>query len=167
MTLKYYNSRTGRKDRRLPRPLPMRDGTLNTTPTQEDYDAESWHPFVPATIPEGKQVASSQVGIDEDGVAHEVVELEPIPPRVPPEELVTEAQVLRQLLRIYFGDGAETNRGVTARAVADYFLGQPEDAVTAGNLRDALLMERVFNQIISWTGTGESWGFFEEHMAGE
>jgi hypothetical protein len=68
----------------LPRPLiDTRTGHPYADPQWEDYQREGWHEYEPAAVAEGMRVVGQAVEIGEDGVARQVVELEPIPP--PPE----------------------------------------------------------------------------------
>jgi hypothetical protein len=80
----------------------------------------------------------------------------------PPAELLQVANVFKTVLQIHFGEGAETNRSVTAQAVTEYFLSrriagtaEPNDA------SDMIILREGFEAIKSYTMTGESWSFFE------
>lgn len=65
------------------------------------------------------------------------------------------AALFRAILRKHFGDGAETNRAVTADAVTGYFATKP--GITADEVRDGVLLRELFAVLTEWNGTGETW----------
>lgn len=65
------------------------------------------------------------------------------------------AALFRAILRKHFGDGAETNRALTAEAVTGYFAVKPN--ITADEVRDGVLLRELFAVLSEWNGTGETW----------
>lgn len=75
-------------------------------------------------------------------------------------ELIQHAALFRLTLRRHFGDGAETNRDVTAGAVAAHFTAQQvAGTITATDLADAVMLDKMFTELAAWTGDGTSWTF--------
>ena len=70
------------------------------------------------------------------------------------DPLIPRAALFRATLRRHFGDGAETNRDVTATAVEGYFI--LKDPVTAADLKDAMVLKESFTALSAWNG-GETW----------
>lgn len=80
--------------------------------------------------------------------------------RVPSADLMIEAELFRQTLRLHFGEGAETNRAITAPVVKTYFVGKRyTGTITAADLADATLLNDGFAKLAAWTGDGTSWTF--------
>jgi hypothetical protein len=70
----------------------------------------------------------------------------------------TNAVIFRTTLRRHFGAGAETNRLVTATAVAGYFTAkQITGTITAQELADAVVLDKLFETLRRWNGTDETW----------
>ena len=156
----HYNIKTQAKRARLPGVLVI-DGQIIRDPTPEQYEQVGWRPFVPATIPEGMQVTSSEIAEDEDGVVRETVELDPIPPRVPDARLLAIAGAYRATLRGMYGDNAETDRAVTRQRVEDYLFAMAMHDQGVDAVRAAMVLERGFEAITQWTGSAEAWSFFD------
>jgi hypothetical protein len=72
---------------------------------------------------------------------------------------IAKASLFRSTLRAYFGDNAELNRAVTAEAVASYFIQAP---ASAQSLKDAIILDKLFQELSAWNGTGETWTLFEQ-----
>lgn len=157
----HYNIKTNAKRTRLPSVLVI-DGQIIRDPKPEQYEQAGWRPFVPATIPDGMQVTSSEISEDEDGIVRETVGLEPIPPRVPDARLLAIAGAYRTTLRGMYGDDAEVNREVTRQKVEDDLLAMAVSG-NADAVRSAIILERGFEAITLWTGSTEAWSFFENH----
>ncbi len=69
-----------------------------------------------------------------------------------------EAAIFRLTMRRNFGDNAETNRAIDAKAVENFFVGKQVDAtITVQELADASVLERLFAKLSTWNGTGETW----------
>ena len=156
----HYNIKTQAKRTRLPSVLVI-DGQIIRDPEPEQYEQAGWRPFVPATIPEGMQVTSSEIAEDEDGVVRETVELEAIPPRVPDARLLAIAGAYRTTLRTMYGDNAETDRAVTRQRVEDDLLAMAMHTPGVDAIRAAMVLERGFEAICQWTGSAETWSFFD------
>lgn len=89
-----------------------------------------------------------------------VEELPPASAPVPSLDLLIEAELFRQTMRLHFGDGAETNRAITAPLVKTYFVGKRyTGTITAADLADATLLNDGFAKLAAWTGDGTSWTF--------
>jgi hypothetical protein len=68
------------------------------------------------------------------------------------------AALFRATLRKHFGDGAETNKAVTAEAVAAHFEAKRMNAtITALDTADAMALRMYFDMLSQWNGTGETW----------
>jgi hypothetical protein len=69
-----------------------------------------------------------------------------------------EAMIFRLTMRRNFGDNAETNHAIDAKAVESYFVGkQVAGTITVQELADASVLERLFTVLSAWNGTGETW----------
>ena len=72
--------------------------------------------------------------------------------------LIPTASVFKLALRRNFGVGAETNKAVTMTAVANYFtMKQMNGTITTQELADAIMLDRLFKELETWNGTGETW----------
>jgi hypothetical protein len=72
--------------------------------------------------------------------------------------LIPHAALFRATLRKHFGANAETNREVTAGTVADYFTArQIAGTISAAELADAVVLDKLFTELAAWGGTGETW----------
>jgi hypothetical protein len=81
--------------------------------------------------------------------------------------LIPHAALFRATLRKHFGANAETNREVTASTVADYFTGkQITGKITAAELADAIVLDKLFAELAAWGGTGETWSLPWEQVPG-
>ena len=68
------------------------------------------------------------------------------------------AVIFRLTMRRNFGDGAETNREIDAKAVENFFVSkQVAGTITVQELADASVLERLFAELATWNGTGETW----------
>jgi hypothetical protein len=68
------------------------------------------------------------------------------------------AVIFRLTMRRNFGDGAETNREIDAKAVENFFVSkQVNGTITVQELADASVLERLFAELATWNGTGETW----------
>jgi hypothetical protein len=68
------------------------------------------------------------------------------------------AMIFRLTMRRNFGDGAETNREIDAKAVENFFVSkQVNGTITVQELADASVLERLFAELATWNGTGETW----------
>jgi hypothetical protein len=75
-----------------------------------------------------------------------------------------EAMIFRLTMRRNFGDGAETNHVIDAKAVENYFVGkQVNGTITVQELADASVLERLFAELKAWNGTDETWSLFEQY----
>lgn len=82
-----------------------------------------------------------------------------IPP-TPTVQIIQQAAIFKMVMRKYFGDGAETNRNITATVVQTYFMNkQLGGIITVQELADAIVLDKLFASLIEFTGTGESWTF--------
>jgi hypothetical protein len=68
--------------------------------------------------------------------------------------LIPKAVLFKQTLRKHFGDGAESNTEVTRDAVAGYFIGA---ALAVENLKDAIILDKLFSELADWTHDGTTW----------
>jgi hypothetical protein len=81
--------------------------------------------------------------------------------------LVPHAVLFRATLRKHFGANAETNREVTAGTVADYFTArQIAGTISAAELADAVVLDKLFTELAAWGGTGETWSLPWEQVPG-
>ena len=81
--------------------------------------------------------------------------------------LIPHAALFRATLRKHFGANAETTREVTASTVADYFTGkQITGKITAAELADAVVLDKLFTELAAWGGTGETWSLPWEQVPG-
>lgn len=145
------------------RPIAMMiDGQLVISPTEDQY-ATRYVRFLEHSgdTPDGQRVAHVMYHDMGDHVAEERVYEDVPPPPPPPPELLAMAADFRYTLRKHFGEGAETNREVTATVVTNYFLTAP--GLSVDDLRDGLKLERQFEKLAAYNGTGETWTFFEKH----
>jgi len=72
--------------------------------------------------------------------------------------LIPHAALFRATLRKHFGANAETTREVTASTVADFFTArQIAGTITAAELADAVVLDKLFAELAAWNGTGETW----------
>ncbi len=79
--------------------------------------------------------------------------------------IASQATLFRAVLRQHFGEGAETNRAVTAKAVEQYFIAkQLSGTITASDLGAATILERGFEALKAYTGDGTSWSFPWENL---
>jgi len=75
-----------------------------------------------------------------------------------------EAVIFRLTMRRNFGDNAETNRDIDAKAVENHFVGkQVNGTITVQELADASVLERLFAELKAWNGTDETWSLFENY----
>ena len=134
-------------------------GRYIIAPTEADILTE-YRPAQTAAIPEGHQITSESWEIV-DGVAVQSVETEPIPPRVPDARLLAIAEAYRTTLRSMYGDNAETDRAVTRQRVEDDLLAMTMHDQGVDAIRAAMVLERGFEAICQWTGSAETWSFFD------
>jgi hypothetical protein len=81
--------------------------------------------------------------------------------------LIPHAALFRATLRKHFGAVAERDRGVTAEAVAGYFMKrQMAETITAAELADAIVLDKLFAELAAWNGTGETWSLPWEQVPG-
>lgn len=72
--------------------------------------------------------------------------------------LVPQAAIFKLTLRRHFGENAETNRNVTSQTVMEYFTQkQISQTITSSEISDAIMLEKLFNILSTWNGTGETW----------
>jgi hypothetical protein len=83
----------------------------------------------------------------------------PLPP-APSEELMEMASVFRLLLRLHFGENAETNTNITEKTVIRYFIERRLNGTSEQNdASDGILLQKGFDAIISYTQDGTIWSF--------
>jgi hypothetical protein len=81
--------------------------------------------------------------------------------------LIPHAALFRATLRKHFGANAETTREVTASTVADFFTArQIAGTITAAELADAVVLDKLFTELAAWGGTGETWSLPWEQVPG-
>jgi hypothetical protein len=77
---------------------------------------------------------------------------------------VQSAVIFRLTMRRNFGEGAEVNRAIDAKAVQVHFISrQVAGTITVQELADASVLERLFEELAAWNGTGETWSLFEQY----
>lgn len=86
---------------------------------------------------------------------------EPIPERVPDERLIGIAATFRAVLRLLFGDNAETDRDVTRDHVETTLMQQIGTGDAGARVEAAIVLERGFEAITAFSGSNEVWTFFE------
>jgi len=151
------------------------DGTM--PPRTDQLTAAGWRLWDEAepAIPDGMEVLGRSFAQDPDNPMRAVVvhALGSISERQATEAAAAQARLaaiapsaslFRATLRKHFGDGAETNRDVTAASVAAHFMAaQASGTIMAAELADAVVLDKLFVQIAAFTGTGETWSFFEQY----
>ena len=163
----YDNVITGEMNCVLPSPL---GATFN--PTMEQYNQAGYRERISIDQPaEGfrakgyavqeidaatcKLVITEQINIADELEAARQARLATITPT-----LKMEAGMLREILRKHFGPNAETNHAVTYDVVQNYFIAKQADgSITTQELADMLVMQKLFSDIIMWTGDGTIWSF--------
>ena len=89
-------------------------------------------------------------------------------PVAPSPRLLSIAEAFRTVLRLHFGEGAETNTDITAESVAQYFLDRRlTGAADPNDAADMIILREGFEAIKAFTLTGESWSFFHQHWEAE
>lgn len=127
---------------------------VEVVPPPEGMSATGWE-VVQINEKECKIVCNSWIDPVAEEARRKAEKLASITP-----ELISLAQMYRSLLREYFGANAETNKSVTEKIVAMYFLQlQQLGTITAKQLADKDAMAYFFEQLNIWWGTGETWTF--------
>lgn len=89
-------------------------------------------------------------------------------PLTPSPRLLAIADTFRTVLRLHFGEGAETDTSITAETVARYFLDRRVSGTAEpGDATDLIILREGFDAIKAFTMTGETWSFFHEHLQTE
>lgn len=163
----YDNIITGERDCIRPNPL---NGKFN--PSETNYSEAGYRERVSVDLPsEGfrvvkyavqeidtttsKLIVAEQVNIAEEAEAARQAKLATITPM-----LKTQAGMFRTILRTHFGDGAETNHDVTYTTVFTYFAGkQIAGTITAQEVADMFILDKLYNAILAWTADGTTWSF--------
>jgi hypothetical protein len=68
---------------------------------------------------------------------------------------IAHAAQFKALMRAYFGEGAETNRTITAAYVETYFL--TTNGLTIEAIQHGMALKGMFEELSAWNGTGETW----------
>ena len=160
----YYDTKYNRPVAELPPSLVV-DGRINFAPSAAQY-AERFVPVVPDQDGPASDERYTHSTFDvRDGKAYEYKHFEPIPsPPPPPLDVLQVAAGFRDTLRKHFGDGAERDRIVTRPAVAAFFDGKRKAGkLTVALLGDAMALDQAFQQLAAFTGSGETWSFFDEY----
>lgn len=119
--------------------------------------SEPWYQWTGADGQPQQSTSLSDVGTNAYTVASAPLSAEKPTPSI---DLLIEAELFRQTIRLYFGAGAETNRAITAPVVKAYFVNKRyAGTITAADLADATLLDAGFRTLSAWTGDGTSWTF--------
>ena len=133
------------------------------TRTHAHY-AEGWRDATEMPVcDEGYTVANVAWTLVDD-VAVVTWDCDPIPPPPAPDaRLLAIAEAYRTTLRGMYGDTAETDRDVTRQRVEDDLLAMAMHDQGVDAIRAAMILERGFEVITQWTGSAETWSFFDQH----
>ena len=160
--MNFANIFTGAVEKELPTILTLH-GLVTNGPTPEQCQEAGWRRVVNVEpVPDGCRVDAWQpVEVDDETCRLEIATMTNLQAekasRLTPE-IAAKAALLRAVLRSHFGDGAETNRDVTATAVTNYFVAKRmQDSLTAKDAADMVLLSSLFAELSEWNGDGTTW----------
>lgn len=157
--MQYVNINTNQVLQNRPKSI-RHNNNLVISPSDDILKEAGWYPIGSrdnTQITRQLVVIGRTWSIDDNGFAHETIVTTL---RKVDEKLKETARIFRDILRIHFGENAETNTEVTENAVTQYFLNKR----LTGNMEptdtmDSMLLLEGFKSIRSWTGDGTIWSF--------
>jgi len=133
------------------------------------HTSDGFYPLIEFTTPEGySKISGTQTYTLDGDVVREAwqvqtgAEQEAARVATITAELWQTASVFRTILRLHFGENAETNHEVTEAAVSAYFVNRRmtlEASERMDDAADSMLLANGFSAITEWTGAGTTWSF--------
>jgi hypothetical protein len=102
-------------------------------------------------VAEQERIAQDQTIIEQERIAARLAHF---------TSLIPSATVFRITMRKHFGDNAETNTEITETYVKNYFINkQMAGTITALEVADALILDKLYVEIMRYTGDNTTWSF--------
>lgn len=164
--MSYYNTITNRKYPTLPESYA---GVSHYPMATHRHTQDGFYPLVELILPDGYQKISGtqtytldgdvvrenwQTQTDAEACAERVASITP--------ELWQTASLFRTILRLHFGDNAETNEAITEDSITAYFVNRRltlSASERTDDAADSILLTNGFAAITEWTGDGTVWTF--------
>lgn len=170
--MNYYNTTTQRKCTTLPQSYA---GISHYPMATHRHASDGFYPLIEFTTPDGynKITGTQTYTLDGDVVReswHVQSDAEAYAERVASisTDLWQTASLFRTILRLHFGDNAETNEAITEDSITAYFVTRRltlSASERTDDAADSILLTNGFAAITEWTGDGTVWSFPWDQLA--